>query len=635
MCSLRSVVLAQGLSLAVLGLAPALLPATGAAQDRRVSISFVPTVRAQIAIWIESADGARFATVRLTNAVAYRGIGNRPGALQMNSAFRWPYGRREGVLPVWAHRRLEATDVPFPRVIFAGRESEGNASSAGSFGEQINTRDDYFCLSFDTGDESLDAVSCASVFMSNKGRYLTPADVATGYSEPWEEPFAAASRMRELGLGSLYPPRQDLGDCAACLDHADVRRYVADTEAIMPELDAIAMATPQGDVPFGAVFAVPDEWPAGEYVAFVEVNTEGDYAPTWNATRHPTPESPSGSWDIWAVSNGYPYRGQPSVVYQVPFRLESSGGTWTASTPAGYGEIHGLDGELRAMDGTIRNDPGVSPGSGADRIRAGEGGVRVRVVVPTTDVCEQPIAPPECGRECDAGRPCANARLICGPESTCIDMCEIEVPPAMVGDLTLEPYPEQRRTHQWARMRFVVPASPRGIDRYEVRVGTAPIVDEASFTTARPAQAATIADEAVIVPVDRAEGEEIEVDLGGLAAQTRYWVGIRSFDAECDDSSEIAVAEIETTAIHFTTVSPCFVATAAYGSPLDARIGALRRMRDRYLMTNAVGRALVRAYYAIGPALAEVIAADEDRRALARAVLDPIVAVAERLTAGD
>ena len=37
-----------------------------------------------------------------------RGIGNRPGAAQMNSGFHWPYGRREGVLPIWAHRRAAA-----------------------------------------------------------------------------------------------------------------------------------------------------------------------------------------------------------------------------------------------------------------------------------------------------------------------------------------------------------------------------------------------------------------------------------------------------------------------------------------------------------------------------------------------
>jgi hypothetical protein len=76
-----------------------------------LELGFTPTKRAQIAVWIEREDGTFVETIALTQAVAYRGIGNRPGALQMNSGYRWPYGRREGVLPVWAHRRAAATDA--------------------------------------------------------------------------------------------------------------------------------------------------------------------------------------------------------------------------------------------------------------------------------------------------------------------------------------------------------------------------------------------------------------------------------------------------------------------------------------------------------------------------------------------
>ena len=82
----------------------------------------------------------------------------------------------------------------------------------------------------------------------------------------------------------------------------------------------------------------------------------------------------------------------------------------------------------------------------------------------------------------------------------------------------------------------------------------------------------------------------------------------------------------------FTTVSPCFVATAAYGSPLANEVGALRRFRDRYLMTNEIGRALVAAYYEVGPSVADAIRDDEDRRAVARTALTPIVALARWLT---
>jgi hypothetical protein len=79
-------------------------PGRGSAEagDRLLELSFTPTRRAQIAIWIEDADGTFIETVALTSSVAPRGVGNRPGALQMNSGFRWPYGRREGILPIWS-----------------------------------------------------------------------------------------------------------------------------------------------------------------------------------------------------------------------------------------------------------------------------------------------------------------------------------------------------------------------------------------------------------------------------------------------------------------------------------------------------------------------------------------------------
>src|SRR5262245_53226071 len=76
-----------------------------------VEVHFTPVHYAQLALWIERATGEFMSTLRLTEAVAYRGIGNRPGASQMNSGFRWPYGRREGALPIWATRRAAATDA--------------------------------------------------------------------------------------------------------------------------------------------------------------------------------------------------------------------------------------------------------------------------------------------------------------------------------------------------------------------------------------------------------------------------------------------------------------------------------------------------------------------------------------------
>lgn len=600
--------------------------------SRRVELRFTPTARAQIAIWIESADGSRFQTVRLTEAVAYRGIGNRTGALQMNSGFRWPYGRREGTLPVWAHRRVAAGGAPFRRVIFNGRISEGNASSAGSLGEPRNTRDDYFCLSFDrerSGRDALDAVTCASIFMSNKGRYMTEADVASGYAEPWER-SDGSGMMRALSLESLYPPRRDVTACGTpgCGDHPDVGRFAADARAALPGIDAITMATPAGDVEQVIVFDVPADWPDGEYVAWVEVNVEGDYNSFYDDSVHPTPDAPSGLWDYWAINYGYAYRGQPSVVFRVPFVITPAGGEWETSEPAGYGSLHGEDGELRAMDGTITDDPAGAPGSGADRLRANDGS-RLRVIVPPWDVCEQPDPPAMCGHECVPENDACGEGLICGPDLTCVGLCDVPMAPGAIESFDARPHADEKHSHQWASLSFRVPASPRRIARYELRVGTEPILDVESFERALPAVEPSIERVELRVPTTGAAGDVVEIDFGGLTPETTYWVAMRAID-ECNAPGPIAVAQVETTAIHFTTVSPCFVATAAYGSPLEARVAVLRRFRDRHLMTNALGRAFVRAYYALGPHAADAIRESETLRAVARAALAPIVALAER-----
>jgi hypothetical protein len=610
------------------------LPAAAVAQDRQVQITYTPTARAQIALWIESADGERFSTISLTDAVAYRGIGNRPGALEMNSGFHWPYGRREGVLPIWAHRRAEVMGSFFARVIFDGRASEGNASSAGSRSEPPNTRDDYFCLSF-TGGETLDAVTCASIFNSNKGRYITPDDVATSYAEPFVDDDGTA-HLRALGLTSLYPPRRDVDECLGTrCDHDDVYRYASDALDVMPELDAVSLATPPSGTEQLALFAVPNDWPAGDYTVFLEINVEGDYAPGWDATARPTPRAPSGTWDSWAMGFGYPYRGQPSVVFEVPIVLSATGGEYTADAPVGYGAIHGDRDQPFAMDDTILDDPAAHPGSGADRLFANDDGARLSVRVPTTDICLLPDAPPECGRECDEARPCA-LPLECSDEGTCVAMCLVPNAPGMPSDLVLAPYPDVRHAHQWIDLSFVVPTLPRPLLDWDVRVSTEPIVDEASFVAARPAKAASIDDVALTVPTTREDGtalvtgDAVALELGGLDPTTHYYVGVRAIDA-CGSMGPVAAAEIQTAAIHFTTVSPCFVATAAYGSPLDARIGVLRRFRDRYLRGNGVGDALVEAYERVGPVIADAIRDDEDARAIVRWLLAPVVTTAEAL----
>lgn len=341
---------------------------------RRVRIAFTPTARAQLAVAIED-DGARFATIALTEAVALRGIGNRPGAMQTNSGFRWPYGRREGALPYWAHRRIERGGAPFPRVIFGERPEGHVGGGAGRRG----TPDEYFCLPFtgSSGRDSLDAISCASPFYGDKGRFITAADVEAGYAEPFEIEGGAAT-MRALGRTSAYPPRRDLVPHRD--DHPDVASYASAALAAMPELDAVTMATPRGDAPVELFYDVDASWPDGTYAIVVEANTEGDYGGAYDPSSLPTPTKPPDAWDAWSAAYGYPYRGQPSVVFRIEIEIAPGrAATYRARGPIGHMDPHGLDASIAPMDESMIDDPITAPGSGADRLRVDDDGARLTV----------------------------------------------------------------------------------------------------------------------------------------------------------------------------------------------------------------------------------------------------------------
>ena len=72
----------------------------------------------------------------------------------------------------------------------------------------------------------------------------------------------------------------------------------------------------------------------------------------------------------------------------------------------------------------------------------------------------------------------------------------------------------------------------------------------------------------------------------------------------------------------------CFIATAAYGSPLAPQIQILREFRDRIMIPTGWGRRFVRYYYKNGPIYARYIAGKDFLRALVRGALWPLVGFA-------
>src|SRR5574341_745211 len=101
----------------------------------------------QIAVWVESADGASFIdTLMVTNAVGFRGIGNRPGAWDLPSSPKFPYGKRPMALPVWAFRRGKLYDsVIMQDASGAPNPDRGDKEYWLGFHEAISSPDPYYC----------------------------------------------------------------------------------------------------------------------------------------------------------------------------------------------------------------------------------------------------------------------------------------------------------------------------------------------------------------------------------------------------------------------------------------------------------------------------------------------------------
>ena len=69
----------------------------------------------------------------------------------------------------------------------------------------------------------------------------------------------------------------------------------------------------------------------------------------------------------------------------------------------------------------------------------------------------------------------------------------------------------------------------------------------------------------------------------------------------------------------------CFIATAAYGSSMEPHVKVLREMRDRFLLTNSLGKTLVDFYYTYSPKAADFITGHAGLRAIVRVGLLPLV----------
>jgi hypothetical protein len=174
-----------------------------------------------------------------------------------------------------------------------------------------------------------------------------------------------------------------------------------------------------------------------------------------------------------------------------------------------------------------------------------------------------------------------------------------------------------------ATIRFVAPGEDGEVglaSGYEIRYRAGTPITEENFADAEPLATSLTPDE---------PGQVQLFEMSGLLPETTYYIGIRAFD-DCRNNGPVAVAHFDTPDRTSGEVDACFVATAAYGSPLASEVTSLRAFRDRVLRQSVLGELFVETYYTVGPAFSTNIAHSDVLRQAARTELEPLVELVRR-----
>jgi hypothetical protein len=337
------------LNMALIG-ALALVAPVAHAQSfcRLVEVQFEPVPHLQVAVWIEDAQGHFLDTIYVTRTTGVLGLGNRPGNAMFKSGYRWPYGRREMVLPVWAHARGKQ----YPYIVMGGSRGADPGENSVGYHEAYSSPELFYCR---PTSDSLDAVSCASVFNSSKG-VIRP------------------------GSFSYYPPRADLNQFGSN-DSDDARTYASFNDVV-----AVSGATPPGNQLFDDIhWPVPTTMPSGDYVVKVEVSLEADFN-----DFHNYPPIHDAHPDI--DNYGRSIIGQPSIVYAAHITVDGTPQTAITDTYSGYGDWDGGSGTLHPPDNTISDGIGTGVGRLA-HVTDGDGTWRVKVFASSCQGCRAPATP--------------------------------------------------------------------------------------------------------------------------------------------------------------------------------------------------------------------------------------------------
>jgi len=320
----------------IFGLLGLLLVPAAAFGERTLEISFLPTGDPQIAVWLETADGEYVETLMVTRLTATFGLGNRPGRPDFGGGYLWPYGRREMILPIWAHRR----NVKYDRIVMQDCKEAWLG-----WHELTSSFEPFYCRPMTPAEMSVDTITCPTVnFRTDKGVPLRYIDKTRSTH--------CNELVKNNSVTSLYPPRNDVSQYDAARDWSGVLQL-----SQFNDLDAVSQATPPANRIFKVIYQLPEALAFGDYIVWVEVNQQYDTNASHSYEFFVDPALPD---------YGIPALGQPSVVWNVPITLADENQTASSNDYSGYGSIDGTDGTVRRPDQTITAN---IEGSGSTRLK--------------------------------------------------------------------------------------------------------------------------------------------------------------------------------------------------------------------------------------------------------------------------